>query len=416
MSDSIRKQVIVNLGFTLLKSVFVLLSFRLADMMLSAHMMGMVLLFRRQGALWSNLAQLGFSQVLLKFYVSSDSQKDKRVLWTVLLRWLAVIMLVILCLCVIFAPYINPWLFPDSSPSVTSALGLYVIAMAFGFLANSSWLSEFRFVEANLIDWLHGSLLFVICLIIGNELDMVRFSWLLGGLSLAASLLSLWFFARWKGYQSELVNSDWFLGKNERNYGFSRALTAYADMATMVVGPWFLRETPVEAAQLIAAYTVLRIAQTLVLPVAQVLALRANSHFYEKSREEHRILLLNLVVFIFSWIGVAFYYIIGGEVISIWLPNLSAGVIKILDELIPFMPAVCMFYGLRNHIDLKFHQPWNLIVLVCCILVFPNVALSIGDNMDAMVAATKYMCIIFYLYSIVFCLLFFVNCFRDRSV
>lgn len=416
MSGSLRKQLIVNLGFTVVKSVFVLLSFRLADMMLSAHMMGLLLLFRRQGALWSNLVQLGFSQILLKFYVGSDSQKDQSALWCVLLRWLAVMVIIVFSVCAIFAPYINPWLFSGTDPSVTSAFGLYVIGLALGFLANSSWLSEFRFIEANFIDWLHGSLLFVICLVIGYQLDIVTFSWLFGGLTLTASLLSLFFFSRWKGYQSLLLDAGWILDKRERNYGFSRALTSYADIATTVVGPWFLRDDPLEAAQLIAAYTVLRIAQTLVLPVAQVLALRANSHFYEKSREEHRILLLNLVVFIFSWIGVAFYYNIGGEVISIWLPNTSAGVIKILDELIPFMPAVCMFYGLRNHIDLKFHQPWNLIVLVGCILAFPIVVLSIGDNMDAMVTATKYMCSIFYLYSIVFCLLFFVNCFRDRFV
>lgn len=406
-----QKQVAINLGFTVVKSIFILLSFRLADMMLSAHMMGLVLLFRRQGALWSNLAQLGCSQVLLKYYVSSDNRANRAELWGTLLRWLVAVLLIVFLVCMLFAPQINPWLFPSAPPAVTAALGLYVAGLALGFMANSSWLSEFRFVEANLIDWLHGSLLFVVCLLIGSQLELEIFGWLLGGLTITASLLSLWFFVQRMGYQSKLSDCGGRnLEKRVRHYGFSRALTAYADMATLVIGPWFLRDDPSQAAQLIAAYTVLRVAQTLVLPIAQVLALRANSHLYKSNREERRILLLAVIVFIFAWIGVGMYYKVGDLFVSIWLPNSSAGVIKILDELMPFMPGICMFYALRNHIDLKYLRPWNLLTLIGSIVIFIAVV-GLADKVDInnVVFATKAMFCVLYVYSTIFFMEVFLN-------
>ena len=398
MNDSVQKQVAINLGFTLLKSIFILLSFRLADIMLSAHMMGLVLLFRRQGALWSNLVQLGFSQVLLKFYVSSDSRANRSELWGTLLRWLVAVLCIVCVACVLFAPQINPWLFPTAPPAVTAAFGLYTAGLALGFMANSSWLSEFKFIEANLIDWLHGSLLLVVCLILGSQLELSLFSWLLAGLTVSASIISLFFFVQRTGYQYKPVVGSWNLEKRVRHYGCSRALTAYADMATLVIGPWFLRNDPSKAAQLIAAYTVLRIAQTLVLPIAQVLALRANSHLYKSDREERRILLLTVIVFLFAWIGVGVYYQIGDLFVSVWLPNSSVGVVKILDELMPFMPGICMFYALRNHVDLQFSFPWNLLTLTFSLLVFIVLTLNVGNGFESVLLASKGMFFVFYFY------------------
>ena len=407
MNDSVQKQVAINLCFTLLKSIFILLSFRLADIMLSAHMMGLVLLFRRQGALWSNLAQLGFSQVLLKFYVSSDNRANRSKLWGTLLRWLVAVLCIVCVACVLFAPQINPWLFPSAPPAVTAAFGLYTAGLALGFMANSSWLSEFKFIEANLIDWLHGSLLLVVCLILGSQLELSLFSWLLAGLTVSASIISLFFFVQRAGYQYNPVVGNWNLEKRVRHYGCTRALTAYADMATLVIGPWFLRDDPSKAAQLIAAYTVLRIAQTLVLPIAQVLALRANSHLYKSDREERRILLLTAIVFLFAWIGVGVYYQIGDLFVSVWLPNSSVGVIKILDELMPFMPGICMFYALRNHVDLKFTWPCNLVTLLFSICAFSLVILRHQINIDIIIDASQVMFSIFYMYSLIFVVLVF---------
>ncbi|WP_422475638.1 hypothetical protein [Endozoicomonas sp. ALB032] len=401
MSGTVQKQLAINLGFTLVKSIFILLSFRLADMMLSAQMMGLVLLFRRQGALWSNLAQLGFSQILLKYYVSSDNKEKQSQLWSILLRLLAVVLTGLILACIIFAEQINPWLFPAAPTSVSAVFGLYVAGLALGFLANSSWLSEFRFVEANLIDWYHGSLLFVVCLLIGSKLEIDVFSLLLAGFTIVASLFSLWFFARRMGYQRKLFGYDsWSLEKKICHYGFSRALTAYVDMATLVIGPWFLRDEPAQAAQFIAAYTVLRIAQTLVLPIAQVLVLRANSQLYNKKKEKRRILLMAIIVFILSWFGVALYYQLGDVLIAIWLPSSSTEVMSILDELMPYMPAICMFYGLRNFIDINYSQPWNLLALLFSLLAFLiSFYLNDGSVFSSVLEASRSMFLVYYIYS-----------------
>ena len=403
MSGSGRNQVAINLGFTLLKSVFVLLSIRLADVMLSAQMMGLVLLFRRQGALWSNLVQLGLSQVLLKYYTGSDDPIYRAQLWNRVVRWAAVAMLFAALTCLVFAAPLTPWLFPTAHPTVTAAFGVYVAGLALGFIANSSWLAEFRFVESNLIDWLHGSLLFVVCLLFASGADLITFSWVLALVTIAASVISLRHFAQHTSYRLHKPPSGWQLTRQERRYGFTRALSAYADMATMVIGPWMLRHRPAEAAQLIAAYTVLRIAQTLVMPVAQVLALRANSRLYDSGREEKRILVLCAFVFVFAWIGVAAYYLVGPWAVRWWLPNSSGGVIAILNVLMPYMPGICLFYALRSHVDLRFLFPWNLITLLLCMAVFLASMLVQKDiDIEMAVISSSHMFSVFYLSGIVF--------------
>ncbi|MDD2367103.1 MAG: hypothetical protein PHN84_13150 [Desulfuromonadaceae bacterium] len=403
MNGSARSQVTVNLVFMLLKSVFILLSFRLADVMLSANLMGLVLLFRRQGGMWSNLVQLGFSQVLLKYYVSSDSADYRANLLHRLVRWTAVAVLVTVSVCTVFAVPLNDWLFPSAHPAVTVAFGVYVSGLAIGFIANSSWLAEFKFVQSNLIDWFNGSLLFVICLLFSNRLDLVSFSWLLALMTVVASVFSLMLFARHFGCHLYQPGGGWSLALQERRYGFTRALTAYADMATMVIGPWLLRSKPAEAAQLIAAYTVLRIAQTLVMPVAQVLALRANSKRYNSGREERRILILCAFVFACAWIGVAAYYLLGAWAVHWWMPNSAAGVVAVLDVLMPFMPGICLFYSLRNHVDLQFMTPWNLITLVLSIVLFFVATLAHKQiDADVMVVASSYMFAVYYAYDFLF--------------
>ena len=85
--SSVRTQVVINVGFTVIKAVSLLMSIWIADLYLTASTMGLLLLFRRQGALWGNLLQLGFSQSLQKFYTMNADAVKRQSLWGVLNRW-----------------------------------------------------------------------------------------------------------------------------------------------------------------------------------------------------------------------------------------------------------------------------------------------------------------------------------------
>jgi hypothetical protein len=398
VSTSARQQIVTNLVFTLIKSASLLLSIRLADALLSAQILGLILLFRRQGALWSNLAQLGLSQVLLKYYVGSDDPAYRYALWRRASAWVTASMLLCILAAVIFSEPLHRWLFPTAPPIITLFFGIYVAGLALGFVAGSSWLAEFRFTAYNLTDWLHGSLLFIICILLFSNSHLPI---LIGALAISTVLISavsLRRFAQRFYPASVAMHGQWQLSTSEKHYGITRALTAYMDIATMVIGPWLLRHQPEQAAQLIIAYTVLRMSQTLILPIAQVLALRANSNQYHRHTEQQRITKLCILVFFIAWLSVACYYWIGAWLIQWWVPNIAIGVVKILDQLMPYMPALCVFYSLRNHIDLQSRFPWNLTIFSSGILLF-FVFLFFQQEitLSTIISATKIMLCIKYI-------------------
>ena len=402
MGSSARSQVGVNLGFTVVKSLFILLSLRMADGLLTVQVMGLALLFRRQGSLWGNLAQLGASQCQQKFYTANPAAEDRQELWAKLLRWVVLSGVFCILVCTVFSETVAKTLFSSSNPLLAVAFGIYLAGLALGFLATSSWMSEFKFVRSNLIDWLTGSLIFVFCLAIAKWLSATGFFLLLALLTVVASALFLVWFSVQHGFRVKLMARDFKLPHNVVQYGITRSLTSFADMATVVIGPWMLRERPSQAGFLILAYTTLRLAQAVVPPMAQVFALRANSHRHNADGEQRRIAWLCGFVFGFSWVAVALYFLIGSYALELWLPNSHAEVEGVLGELILFMPAICLFYTLRNHIDLRFHFPWNLVTLSACLVGFVISLEDLRDSsLSAIVDASKVMFSFFYIYAAV---------------
>ncbi len=400
MDESPRHQISANLAFTLIKSASVLVSIRLADAVLTAQVMGLILLLRRQGALWSNLVQLGLSQSLQKFYVADERQAERLELWGVMVRWVAVASTVFVTLCLLIDDSLANLLFGRPEKSLAWGFGIYVAGIALGFMATSSWQAEFRFVRANLIDWMNGSLLFIVCLIWAGHLPGTSIVFILSGLTLAASLLAIWSFASMTNGRNALFANRWRLERSITRYGYTRALTAFADLATMVLGPWLLRGQSEQAGYLIVALIVVRVAQSLVLPVARVLALRANSYRYNQHREEQLILKFAGIVFVVSWLFVALYFGAGDIALAWWLPNSSAHILSIVDKLVLFLPAIGVFYALRNHIEIRYTFPFNLVFLVCAIATLLISSRLLGPvTLTSITNAMSHMFFAYYFYS-----------------
>ncbi len=403
VSGSARSQVAINLGFAFIKSASLIIAIQMADALLSAQVMGLLLLFRRQGTLWGNLAQLGLSQSLQRYFISESDRHSRMMLWGKLVRWVVLAGALVVVLCLLFAGQINDALFSASPPSLAIAFGIYVAGISLGFMANSSWMVVFRFVNSNLIDWLNGSLLFILCICLGRNLTGPALAFWLAMLTLIVSIAFLWYFTIHSDGCKELLPRDWNLSKDVVSYSLTRALTAFADMATLVIGPWFLRDTPEEAGYLIIAYTVLRLAPAVVIPVAQVLALRANSHYHHAKTEEWRIIWLCIFAFSMTGFLIGAYYAVGGWAIRLWLPNSYIFVQGLIDNLIIFTPAICIFYALRNFIELRYDFPWNLFTFTACLISFVLILLLHNNyDIDTILLSTKSMFIIMYMHSAIF--------------
>jgi hypothetical protein len=402
-ADSARRQVLVNLCFMVIKSVSLVVSIRMADAYLQASTMGLLLLFRRQGALWGNLSQLGFSQSLQKFYTAEPDAEKRFKLWGVLNRWVAVVGILVVAVSLFCSSWFSSLLFGQSNRLLGGAFGIYVFGLALGFMACSSWLAEFRFGYANIVDLFNGSLVFLVCIAAFGHWSGPHIAISLAFATLASSFIFLKIFASryipdgtpWKG--------GFNLDRTIVGFGVTRGGSSFLDMGTLVVGPWLLRDQPDQAGYLIIAYIVLRLAQTAIMPVAQVVALRANSHRHDHSVEARRVLWLAGLSFLVSCLVVAAYLVFGKYLVGLWLPNSSQGVLSILDRLIYFVPCFCLFYSLRTYVDLNYIFSWNLVVL--SIGVFTQIAFSLfykSTMINSVVLGVQVMLSLFFVFSIFF--------------
>lgn len=396
---SVRSQLATNVGFSLLKSVSVLLSIRFADMLLAAHVLGLVLLFRRMGSLGGNLLQLGLTQSLRKFYLELADHGERAALWESLVRWVVGACALAILALVLFGESLSGLLFGQRDAVLSWAFGIYVASIALSLVAGTSWATEFRFLQYNLIDWLSGSLIFILCLLLASSLPQNSFLMLLALMGLAASVISLVAFRR-KFIKPHLPKSvPWALSPGVAGYGLSRAVTAFADMGTSVLGPWLLSDRPDEAAYLIIAYMVIRVAQTVVLPMALVLSLRANSATMDTGVESARVRRLGILSIAAAVVCVFLYYPLAPYVIPLIAPNSHAAVTAVVDRLIFFLPAVFGFYALRTFIEIRYSFPFNLCALVASMLALLAVVWLRGAvTLDTVVEGSMAMFGVLYIY------------------
>jgi hypothetical protein len=180
-------------------------------------------------------------------------------------------------------------------------------------------------------------------------------------------------------------------------------MTAFSDMGASVLGPWLLGDRPAEAGYLIIAYMVIRIAQSIILPMALVLALRANSATMNADVEVERVRIFGLVSIATALVCVFIYYPLAPYLMPLVAPNSYAPVTAIVDRLMPFLPAVFGFYALRNFVDIRFHFPYNLCALVASMLALLAVVWLRGVvSLDTIVEGSMAMFGVFYIYVVAF--------------
>jgi len=405
MTRSAKKQLIVNVGFAVLKSFFLMWSIRVADSLLAPVALGILLLFRRQGMLYGNITQLGFSQSIIKYCGVARGGEGQTLLLANMAKW---VMLLSFFVCIVLAVYSDVfarWLLTDGYGGVVLWFGVYIAGMALGYLAGSSWRSQLNFVNYNLVDWLNGSLVFVICLLLYGEKNNAVIENIVATFSVGTLLSSMfflaWFFYKYRIYE-EFFTFGLRLPRYVIRYGLSRGGAAFADVGTIAIGPWLLRDDPRLSGVLIIAYSFIRVAQAAILPVAQVFAVRANSRFYNVATEERRILRVAVSAVLGGAAFSALYYVIGDSMVHLWVPESAESVHEILKHIVFFIPAVCAFYALRNYVDLKFERPVNLFFFSVAIVVYVVlewVVRAMGfDPKVAAIVASSGMFGLFYVY------------------
>lgn len=400
---SLRNQVSINLAFAFVKSLLLALSVSVADKFLPAQVMGFILLFRRQGALIGTFVQFGLSQSIRNFYIKEADQEIRKKNWNIQIKLGLVFSLIFLVLSLLVSDALPSIFLGKTGLLVSASFGLYVTGMAIGYMAASSWSSDFKFAQYNIIDLLNGSLLMIFCILIYDFIGFQSFILLFGAITLVSSLLSLCYFSLKTGNYDSQYNQNWSLDKTIIRYGLTRWLISFLDLATVTVGPWMLRTEQDQAGYLIIAYTFMRLSQAIIMPISQVLALRANSYLHDVAREEKRILWLTVLSAIGGLVIVSAYYFYGEELFTLWLPNSHLNVIFFLDRLIIFTPVLCVFYCLRNHIEIRITAPLNLYAFLSGLLsFFVGIYIHGGSSVDAIIFGSQLMFSAMFLYSLLY--------------
>lgn len=391
-------QLKINLIFMVIKSASLLGSLSLADMYLAPALLGTVLLFRRQASWFANGVQLGFSQALLKYYTQSSESSEQSSIWLGVVKYscyaCAWFMLGIFVLHLIGLEFIGI----QQTWYTVAIFGTYVIGVVFGFLANSSWMCEFKFLSANLIDWFSSSLVFIACILALHSCSPATFLFVL---SLSIMIISLFFLMKFrKVYVKHTVVTAPSAGM--WGYSLSRASSAFLDIGLLTIGPWLLKDTPYDAAILIMAYTFLKVVQMIIQPAAQLFALRINSSKYERTQEQKKLYTLGWVVLLLSAVACVCYQLIGERILVLLFPNSGKLVYNILLDILILIPSLCGFYTFRNYVDMSFSVPWNLIVLILCYVAIFVTIYSLGDtNLTNVLTASKnvgYILLVYYVF------------------
>ena len=417
--SSAKRQILVNIIFTVIKTLFMLYSIRLATNLLEASIMGTILLIRRQAPMFANVTHLGLSQSLLKYVASSSNIKNKAIIFTDVLKFIFLSIFICFAIGYVFSGEVAYYVLGVKDVEFGHYFVLYVVGYMLNYVAYASWFAKLDLIKANLVELINVGLLFILVLVLfgenGTTIDLLK------PLSLLTCLFSvlflIWFYIKELSKEANLIISHFFsfnLNYHLLHYGFLRGVGAFAETSIFVVGPWLLRHKADEAGYLIIALSVIKMFQVAVTPISQVMSIRAISFFHQSNDESKKLLFMTLIITVLSLVAVVFYFIVGKILLELWIPGSADEVEFYINYLIFGLPAICGFYMLRNYVDLVFRIPYNLIFLSISLVVFLFIQF-ISEKYGIVIELSVIYGLIsvfvaFYLYTIIVCFKLKKNC------
>ena len=398
------RDIVVNVGFTALKSLVLFYSISLASKELIPAILGIVLLFRRQAAVWGSCLLLGQSQTILKF---NHDTEDNSLYYVALIVCTFLIAFLIIP-SNLFAENLTFYFFESNEQKIYHYFSLYLVAVMINYIAYSSWMSEQKFIHANLTELFSLGLVFVFSIFLFS--DSVEKMLLFNAVTASMiSFMSLAFYV--KQFKKNFTKELWITLFNIKSYlvvslkfGVPRGISSFLDGAIYLVGPWILAGNKDISAALIIGLTFIKMLQVMMMPVSQVISLRIQKVTGDKFGEEIKILQMAALSIVISLFSIIFYSLFKVTILELWLGGGFDHVMQIIDDFLFIIPGLTIFYLLRNYVDLNYNFPYTLISFIAWFFIFFLVyKININWlNSEAEVAVTQAMqfafCI-FYLYS-----------------
>lgn len=273
-----RRDMAVNLATSVLVLGANLLFLREAARLLAPAVLGLLLLARRTSETLANLVQLGTPHAIRRSLAMSAARADRR-------QWLLSAGGLCLAAIAVFLAVAIPgralWdtlLFgPTSTRGLFAASVWLTVAIALNNLSASTLMGLRRFATANLLQTVNGSgwILLGLWLLASPEPADLLWAQASGTLLVAAASLGI---ALWAFSGTGTEGPEWRAAtRATATYALPRSVAPFLELTLFLVGPWLLRYEPAEAGALLLAFTVLRMANLALAPIASVGGIAASS-------------------------------------------------------------------------------------------------------------------------------------------
>lgn len=390
-----------------MKTLVFVYSIYLASLYLEPALLGMVLLFRRQGGVWASALNLGLSQSILKYRSSASEEQGNGEYYTASIDICLLVSCVFLVASSLFLDSMSKELFSTSDSEIAFYFSIYVVGIMFNYLAYSSWLSILKFPIANSVELFSLGFTFIVAIVIFRVTGSEILFWKILSIScitISVSFLLLFIvrenpsyflfsLKRFKNIASKLV---------VLKFGLPRGLSAFLDGVLYTIGPWLLLNDKKETGFMILSLSIIKLLQTAITPVAQVISLRVINSDKGILGEQRRLLLILSISILMAFSGIAFYLLFKNEILGLWLGDNAVFVMFYLDELIYFMPALAGFYLFRNYVDLHYRFPYTTVFLIVWFIVFylsyESLTLDALTDKELVLTSMKNSMYVFYIY------------------
>lgn len=374
----LKSELVINILFSIIKALCMLWVIGKSADVLSYQLLGIFLLSRRFSSTFSNLIQLGMAQTIRR-YVSANLDKPTRkdYVFNSLILWAAISIFAIPIALFLDGTF-SKLIFGDASYEFLATLTcLTCLALVLHYVANSTLFAERRVFLSNIFDLMNSSGFIIIAMYIKDikeSPESILLFQVIGIIAICLIYLIIYLksdFSLVEFFHNQKYKS---LMKDFRVYGVSRGFVTFLDSLVLLIGPWIIRHEIEGSANLVIAYTFLRLIQTAINPISQIISmgvarnLNSGQLDYHLSKGIRCIIGLVLYLTIFS---LTFLLPWGEQLLYLWLGETSIveGVLVYYPFVLIALGPLSIFHSLKGIIEMKWIYPFNLVTLVITIIV-----------------------------------------------
>lgn len=393
-------EIITNIIFTAIKSIFMLMVVNAAGAVFTPYMLGIFLLSRRISNTGANLIQLGMSQTIQRYVSLHLGDRSKyHYIFIALCIWI-VIAFISFPAIYLFVDFFSGMFFPNYDAGNELVIWTLHIVILFGlhYIIYSSLLAERKIVQANIVELLNSSgFILLIFLIIDQPSVSFGIKWQ----AILMLVLSGCYFMKYLFEMRNMKMDKAALKEAFKifvHYGTPRGLISFLEMLFLMISPWLLRVDPEQLGYLLISLTLFNMISTLVLPVSQIVSLSIARVLNQDPgiRKKQMNWMFGSLLYT-SLILTAVILPWCKELLEVWLGNetLAEGAYSYTIIIFICLLPYTLYRGMKGLIEMMWVKPYNLIVLICAILVHVGsyyILLQFISSIDAVKASILLGC------------------------